>query len=213
MLAGLTSPVTVDWWAVVLDGVIGAVVGGAFTSTVAFVLARRSKEDQREVAREQAALAAAESVSQALMEASNVFADVMGHYDEAARGKRIVAVQRFDREVEAKLPALVKEAANFRGVLNTARDVLEGYLEQVEALVAANSTGDPFAADSKSSAKALWEHEFKLRQEMQPWHRYALDYLGSFRSGLKPPVPVEPPKWRMDQDEVKRRLKTGVLET
>jgi hypothetical protein len=87
MLAGLTSQVTVDWWAVVLDGVIGAVLGGVFTSFVALHLARRSKEDQRELAREQAALAAAESVGQALMDASAVIGDAAGNNRPLRHGR------------------------------------------------------------------------------------------------------------------------------
>jgi hypothetical protein len=110
LLSALTSPVVTDWWAVVLDGVIGAVVGGTFTSFVALSLARRSKEDQRELAREQAALAAAENVALVLMETSTAIAGLIGYYDDRSFGKRLAAVQRFDSDADLKSFALVSHA-------------------------------------------------------------------------------------------------------
>jgi hypothetical protein len=140
------------------------------------------------------------------MDASVAFTEVMGRYDEAAGGKRLAAYERFDRVVEAKLPALRKEAPELPDILDTTRDVLEGYLGRVEALVESDLTGDPYDIGSDLSAKVVYEGEFKLRRKLPSWARYVLDSLGSFRSDLKAPGAVKPPLWRIDQDRLKLLL-------
>ena len=81
----------VDWWAVVLDGLLGAAVGGLFSLAVALYLTRRTATDQRQLAREQAALAAAEDLTGAIIRCQKIFGEQIGFYNERAFYARMAA--------------------------------------------------------------------------------------------------------------------------
>lgn len=209
IIASLTSPVTVDWWAIVLDGVIGAGVGGLLTSSVAFWLAGRSTRDQRELAREEAALLAAENVGQCLLEVSAEIGELIGQYALADEKGRIAAFQRFDRVTELKAPALEKRAPHLPLMLRTTSDVFLGYLGQVEGIVKTNTTHDSAYGDVIDRDTAFTQ-ELAICNEMHRWTQYVFGSLAAFRSGSEAPPSVEPPAWKVDPTELQKGRQPAV---
>jgi len=210
LLGSLTSPVTVNWWAIVLDGFVGAFVGGAFASGIALWLAQRSKQDQRELAREQAALAAAESVAQSLLEARTLMGDRIGQQGERPREERFAAAQQFDCVRELKSPALIKDAPHLLSLLETTRDVLLGYSARVETVFESNTRRDAtIYGDVELDSEASDAQQLKLAEELHTWTLYVLSSLGAFRSGTETPTAVEPPAWKIGPNELGRRNPFG----
>ena len=210
LLGSLTSPVTVNWWAIVLDGFVGAFVGGAFASGIALWLAKRSKQDQRELAREQAALAAAESVAQSLLEARTVMGDRIGQQGERPRAERLAAAQQFDCARELKSPALIKDAPYLLPMLETTSDVLLGYSARVETVFESNTRRDAtIYGDVELDSEVSDAQQLKLAEELHTWTLYVLSSLGAFRSGTETSTGVEPPAWKIGPNELGRRNPVG----
>ena len=219
LLGSLTSPVTVNWWAIVLDGFVGAFVGGAFASGIALWIAHRSKQDQRELAMELAALAAAESVAQSLIEAITLMADRIGRHGEGPREERIAAFQQFDcmRELKSpalkspalKSPAVIKSTAHLPPMLETTSDVLLGYLARVEMVFESNTRRDTTYDDVDLDSEKAVAQQLKIAEEMHTWTRYVLSSLGAFRSGTGTPMAVDPPAWKIGPNELGRRNPVG----
>jgi len=212
LLGSLTSPVTVNWWAIVLDGFVGAFVGGAFASGIALWIAKRSKQDQRELAREQAALAAAESVAQSLLEARTVMGDRIGQQGERPRAERLAAAQQFDCAKELKSPALIKDAPYLLPMLETTSDVLHGYSARVETVFESNTRRDAatiYDEDDELDSEVSDAQQLKLTEELHTWTVYVLSSLGAFRSGTETSTAVEPPAWKIGPNELGRRNPVG----
>jgi hypothetical protein len=210
LLGSLTSPVTVNWWAIVLDGFVGAFVGGAFASGIALWIAKRSKQDQRELAREQAALAAAESMAQSLLEARTVMGDRIGQQGERPRAERLAAAQQFDCARELKSPALIKDAPYLLPMLATTSDVLLGYSARVETVFESNTRRDAtIYGEDELDSEVSDAQQLKLAEELHTWTLYVLSSLGAFRSGTETSTAVEPPAWKIGPNELGRRNPVG----
>lgn len=109
---------TISWWAVVLDGVVSAVVGGLISLVVALLVVRRTYASDRALVHERRAQEAAATLMAVFAQCGNGLLDHAHALDEQAEIDRDELVTLVNGTVVTELPAFTD--ARFDEILTTA---------------------------------------------------------------------------------------------
>lgn len=198
MLAGTDT----GWLHTLLDGFLGAALGSLIAVLVALYVLRKTLAGERERAREEAALAAAETLT---LSARNLFMELAQSIGTpSGETRRNQAISNFSGDVALKLPALKITTAPVELAVRliALTEVAVAYGDFAGRVVDAAAREMAAGPATVFASATVTTEQLRGLEEARPWFRYIEGSLGAFRTGEALPDELPPrPSWLVKRGE------------
>jgi hypothetical protein len=190
-----------SWLQTLADGFIGAFLGSIVSVLVALYAIRRSQRIDRENRREDRSLAAAERLTEALLDALRRLNQLADHTVSRSRSSRAETMSAIATELQTAvdLHAPVLSSPAFAQLPDRAREVLEVAERSIERRERAVMQHERLSESDEDRAYAVDRQAVQFRQELVAFLRSITEALTAYRRGnpvrpelliVPPPVPV-----------------------